>query len=69
MKYKLFDTQRQEYKTDFNSNEMIYNDLEEVKEDIHSFHSIDYGGLEKEEFNRLDLSEMLDIFGWELKPF
>tara|TARA_R110002012_G_scaffold239030_1_gene412982 strand:- start:474 stop:710 length:237 start_codon:yes stop_codon:yes gene_type:complete len=66
MKYKLWDSQMQEYKTDFNYNDMIYDDLKEVESALYDFHSIDYGGLEEEEFNRLELSEMLDVFGWEV---
>jgi len=65
-KYKLFDEQRQEYKTDYNYNHIIYDDLEEVKNDLLSFHSIDYGGLEAEEFYALTLEKMLDLFGWRL---
>ena len=45
---------------------MIYNDLKEVETALYDFHSIDYGDLEEEEFNRLELTEMLDIFGWEV---
>ena len=66
MKYKLFDEQRQEYKTDYNYNHIIYDDLEEVKNDLLSFHSVDYGGLKEEEFNKLTLNNMLDLFGWRL---
>jgi len=66
MKYKLWCTQRQEYKTNFNYNDMIYDDLKEVESALYDFHSIDYGGLEEEEFNNLKLNEMLDIFGWEV---
>ena len=67
MEYKLFDLQRQEYKTDFNYNDMIYNDLEEVENALHDFHSIDYGGLQEEEFNRLELAEIVDMFDWEVR--
>lgn len=66
MKYKLFDKQRQEYKTDFNYNDMIYDDLVEVKNDLYDFHSIDYGGLEEKEFNELSLEGMLMTFDWEV---
>lgn len=66
MKYKLFDLQRQEYKTDFDRNDMIYSDLKEVEDDLYYFHSVDYGGLEQEEFKELNFAEMLDLFGWEV---
>jgi|TARA_R100001530_G_scaffold74731_1_gene52598 hypothetical protein len=66
IKYKLWCSQRQEYKTNFNCNDMIYDDLKEVENALYDFHSIDYGGLEEEEFNNLKLIEMLDIFDWEV---
>jgi len=66
MKYKLFDQQRQEYKTDYDYNDMVYDDLEEVKNDLCNYHSIDYGGLEEEEFNQLSLNGMLELFDWEI---
>lgn len=67
VKYKLFDQQRQEYKTDYKFNHIIYDDLEEVKNDLLSFHSVDYGGLKEEEFNALTLKTMLILFDWEIK--
>ena len=67
MKYKLFDQQRQEYRTDFDHNDMVYSDLEEIENDLYSFHSIDYGGLEEEEFKGLKFDEMLELFGWEVR--
>jgi len=66
MKYKLFDQQRQEYKTDCNYNDINYDNLEEVKNDLLNFHSVDYGGLEEEEFNELTLSSILMLFDWEV---
>jgi len=66
MKYKLFDQQRQEYKTDCNYNDINYDNLEEVKNDLLNFHSVDYGGLEEEEFNELTLSGILMLFDWEV---
>ena len=66
MKYKLFDKQRQEYKTDCNYNDINYDNLEEVKNDLLNFHSVDYGGLEEEEFNELTLSGILMLFDWEV---
>ena len=66
MKYKLFDQQRQEYKKDYNYNDINYDNLEEVKNDLLNFHSVDYGGLEEEEFNELTLSSILMLFDWEV---
>ena len=61
MKYKLFDQQRQEYRTDYDHNDMVYNDLEEVENDLYNYHSIDYGGLEQEEFKELKFAEIFRI--------
>ena len=67
MKYKLYDTQRDEYKTDYNYNVIIYEGLEDIKNDLKNFHSIDNGGLTENEFESLTLHQIVDLFGWEIE--
>jgi len=67
MQYKLYDNQRNEYKTDYKYNVIIYEGLEEVKNDLISFHSIDNGGLTEKEFESLTLDQIVDLFGWEIE--
>ena len=70
MKYKLWDTQNNEYRTTYDENDNsideVFDNIEEIEEILWNFHSIDYGGLEKEEFNELTLSGMLMLFDWEI---
>jgi len=66
MKLKLWDIQRKEYRTDYDYNDMIYEDSEEIKNDLINFHSVDFGGLEEKEFNELSLNGMLMLFDWEV---
>jgi hypothetical protein len=66
MKYKLLDLQRNEYKTDYDYNVMIFDNIEEMEEVLYNFHSIDYGGLTEKEFNELTFSGMLMLFDWEV---
>jgi len=67
MKYKLYDTQTNEYKTNYKYNLMIYEDLEEIKSDLKNFHSIDNGGLTEKEFESLTLDQIVDLFGWKIE--
>jgi len=66
MKLKLWDVQRKEYYTDYKDNIIIYEDPEEIKNDLISFHSVDNGGLEQKEFNELTFNGMLMLFDWEV---
>jgi len=67
MQYKLYDNQRNEYKTDYKYNVIIYEGLEDIKNDLKNFHSIDNGGLTEKEFESLTLEQIVDLFGWEIE--
>ena len=66
MKYKLYDTQINEYKTDYKYNVIIYEDLEDIKNVLINFHSVDNGGLTETDFCGLTLLQMTDLFGWKI---
>jgi len=64
-KYKLWDNQLHDYKGGTEGH-IIYDDLKEIEGDLYSFHEIDNGGLEEEEFKSLTLSDMIMLFDWEI---
>jgi|21_taG_2_1085346.scaffolds.fasta_scaffold69952_2 hypothetical protein len=72
MKYKLFCNQRHEYRTTFSEEhnwkvtDEIFDNLDDIYEELYNFHEIDYGGMEEEEFKKMTLYDMLDIFEWRI---
>ena len=59
MKYKLWCRQREIY----SHNELIFNDLEEIREILIDYHSVD---CDVYTLTKMTLNELLDCYDWEV---
>jgi len=57
--YKLYDVQQSKYFAD----DLIFSSLEDVRDQLISFHSVDCDGGELE---KMTLDEIADVYGWEI---
>ena len=62
MKYKIWCNQRQQYFAD----DSEFETFDDIRDQLISYHEVDIEDQDKETFSKMKLSEILEMFEWEI---